>query len=465
MQNGARAWVLCGLGAVSGLCALGSFPAVAASIRPCRVDVVEKGVGVPVPLVELRTTHQVRFVSDNAGRIAVDAPELMGRETWFDVVGHGYGVSKDGFGYRGVRLKPTPGGHLTVEVERTSLARRSGRLTGAGLFGESQKLGLETDWAEQGVFGCDSVQNAVHRGRLFWIWGDTTLAGYPLGIFDASAATTPVMPSPGLEPPLKVRFSYFEREPGVPRGVARMAGAGPTWLTALVSLPDTNGVPRLGASYMKIKPPLEAYEWGLCVWNEGLDRFEPWKKVWEKSETTPRRDACPDGHAVVWKDPDGVAWVLFGNPLPTLRCRAAFEAWGDPKAWEVLTPQETIPTVTGDARVKPHSGSVAWNAWRRRWVTIFTEAFGKPSAFGEVWYAEAESPLGPWIGAVKVLSHENYTFYNPRLHPEFASDASPGIYFEGTFSMMFADHAVPTGRHDYNQVLYRLDLTEVPSGK
>ena len=59
---------------------------------------MEKGSGWPVPLVELRTTHQVRFVTDNAGVIAFDLPELMGRECWFDVIGHGYEVPPDGFG-------------------------------------------------------------------------------------------------------------------------------------------------------------------------------------------------------------------------------------------------------------------------------------------------------------------------------------------------------------------------------
>lgn len=428
--------------------------------RPCRIDVVEKGSGVPVPLVELRTTHQVRFVSDNAGVIALDAPELMGRETWFEVVGHGYELPKDGFGYRGVRLKPEQGGHLRVEVNRVSRARRIGRLTGAGLFSESKKLGLEWDWREQGVFGCDSVQAAEHGGRLFWIWGDTTLAGYPLGIFDASAATTSLPGPREWEVPLKLRFDYVERVPGVPRGVAAMPGDGPTWLTGLVSLPTTRGGARLGASYMKIKPPLEAYEWGLCVWNEEAKQFEPLRRVWTKSDATPRRGPIPDGHAATWRDEAGEPWVLFGNPLPTLRCRATFEAWKDPEMWQVLKPQETIPALKGEGRVKPHSGSIAWNAWRKRWVTVFTEAFGKPSAFGEVWYAEAESPTGPWAGAVKIVSHENYTYYNPRLHPEFGTDGSSVLYFEGTYSMMFADHPVPTARHDYNQVLYRLDLAD-----
>lgn len=429
----------------------------------CRVDVVEKGSGDPVPMVELRTTHQIRYVSDNAGRIAVDAPELMGRETWFEVVGHGYEIPKDGFGYRGVRLKPQEGGSLRVEVVRTSLAKRIGRLTGAGIFAESQKLGLERDWREQGVFGCDSVQNAVHEGRLFWVWGDTTLSGYPLGIFDALGASTSVAEGTAWSAPLRVRFDYVEKAPGVPRGVAPMPGEGPTWLTGLVSLPTARGAARLVASYMKIRPPLEAYEWGLCVWDEAARRFEPLRVVWRKSDGVPERPPCPDGHAARWKDGEGREWVLFGNPFPSLRCRATYEAWSDPGSWEAMTPQSGVPLAkgvgaAGNSEVKPHSGSIAWHPGRGRWVAVFTEAFGKPSAFGEVWYAEAEAPQGPWRGAVKILSHENYTFYNPRVHAESLKAGSGSLYFEGTFSSQFSDHAVPVARHDYNQVLYRLDL-------
>src|SRR5690348_1613358 len=81
------------------LIALCSLQAVAA-MNPCRIEVVEKNSGWPVPLVELRTTHNVRFITDNAGVIAFDLPELMGRDTWFDVIGNGYEVRKDGFGMR-----------------------------------------------------------------------------------------------------------------------------------------------------------------------------------------------------------------------------------------------------------------------------------------------------------------------------------------------------------------------------
>jgi hypothetical protein len=445
------------------LCVFFSFwpvGSVGAAAPASRIEVVEKGSGWPVPLVELRTIHQMRFVTDNAGVIALDAPELMGREVWFEVHGHGYEVPKDGFGFRGVRLTPEAGRTLRIEVTRTSIARRLGRITGAGLFAESQELGGEPAWRESGIVGSDSVQNAVHRGRLFWAWGDTSLSRYPLGIFDATGATTEIQPLPAWEPPVRLALDYFTNEKGAPRAVAKMPGTGPTWLTACASLPDRDGTPRLVASFVKVKPPLDVYQQGLCVWNEETKAFELLRVLWTKSAEAEKAPPMPEGHAARWRDARGIEWVLFGNPLPTLRCPATFEAWQDPAKWEALTPQATLPSAADGQPVKPHSGSIAWNPWRKRWVTVFMEKFGKPSAFGELWYAEAEAPTGPWGRAVKVLSHDNYTFYNPRVHPEFTAADSPVLIFEGTYTTLFANKAVPTARYDYNQILYRLDLDD-----
>ncbi len=430
----------------------------------CEVEVIEKGSNWPVPLVELRTNHQVSFVTDNAGIIALDLPELMGRQTWFAVSSDGYEVPKDGFGFRGVRLTLQAGTSLRVEVTRTSIAKRLGRLTGAGLFAESQKLGRELDWQESGVLGCDSVQNAVYHGKHFWVWGDTTLSKYPLGVFHMTSATMEEQPLQSFVPPLRLKFDYFTDTEGRPRGVAEMPGPGPTWIDGYIALPDAQSRQRLVASYAKIKPPLEAYERGLCVWNDETNKFDLLKVVWNKSEAVPEARPMPSGHPALFQDQYGKQWVLFGNPLPKLRCAATFEAWQDPSQWELLTPQTSF-LVAGEGmnsgtKLVPNSGSIAWNAYRGRWVTVFMEKFGKPSAFGELWYAEADSPLGPWGLAVKILSHANYTFYNPRLHPEFTPVDSPVLLFEGTYTHAFADRPPPTPRYDYNQILYRLDLDD-----
>jgi hypothetical protein len=428
--------------------------------RSCRIEVIDKESRWPVPMVELRTTNFVTFVTDNAGRVAFDLPELMGEETWFNVTSDGYEVPADGFGMRGVRITPKPGETLTIEVNRTSIAKRLGRVTGAGLFGESQKLGLETNWKETGVVGSDSVQNAVHNGRMFWAWGDTSLARYPLGIFDSTSATSAIHPLEKFEPPLRIKLDYFTDSSGRPRGVAKMPGKGPTWLIGYASLPDKTGKARLVASYFKVKPPMEAYETGLCAWNDESQSFELVRTLWTKSKSSPKHPPMPEGHPATIDGDDGKNWVLFGNPLPALKCPATFEAWQDPTNWRVLMPQESLTSAEDGKPVKPSSGSIAWNAFRKRWVTVFMEVFGTPSAFGEVWYAEADSPFGPWGPAVKVLSHKNYSFYNPRLHPEFTPAESPVLLFEGTHSQTFADRPLPTPRYDYNQIMYRLDLDD-----
>lgn len=429
--------------------------------EPCRIEVVDGENGWPVPLVELRTNHHVSFYTDNAGVVAFDLPELMGVETWFTVVADGYEVKADGFGYRGFRFVPEAGGNHIVKVDRTMIAKRLGRLTGAGLFAESQRLGEHPDWKESGILGSDSIQSAVHRGRLFWAWGDTIVPKYPLGLFHMSSATTSTSPLQSFEPPLKLALDYFRDENGKVRNVANVApnDPGPTWLGGYVSLPAADGEPRLVGHYAKIEPPLASYRTGLCVWNDAAENFESVKVLWDREKDGETEPASPVGHPAIWTDTDGKEWLLFGNPLPTMKMPATYEAWLDPEQWEVIKPQEKLESADG-GKVKPHSGSIAWNDYRKKWVTIFVEYFGKPSPLGEVWYAEADSPMGPWGTAVKVLSHQDYTFYNPRIHPTLTPEGSPILLFEGTYTELFSKARKATPRYDYNQILYRLDLNE-----
>ena len=426
----------------------------------CRITVLDKATDQPVPLVELRTTNQLRFVTDNAGVIAFDAVEFMNRETWFDVLGHGYEVPADGFGMRGIRIKPQPEMSITVKVERKNIAQRLGRLTGNGLFSESQKLGEFVDWKESTIVGCDTVQMTEYRGRAFWNWGDTTLARYPLGNFHMTGAYTDLDPFASLEFPIRPRFEYLFKPDGSPKPMAPIAGSGPTWLTGYISLKDSAHREHLVACYRKIKPPLDSYEIGLCEWQDEKQEFQGTQVLWNASEKTPAPTRVPEGHPVRWTDKEGRNWILFGNPFPSLRCRDAFEAWRDPSSWELLEIQKELTSATSSEVVKPHTGSIAWNAFRQRWVTVFMQHFGKPSAFGELWYAESDSPLGPWGPTVKILSHDNYTFYNPRLHGDFSSNDSPVLLFEGTYTHTFANKPQPTPRYDYNQILYRLDLDD-----
>jgi hypothetical protein len=370
-------------------------------------------------------------------------------------------VPKDGFGYRGIRVIPAPGKTITIKVQRERPAKRLGRITGGGIFGESQKLGLEADWKEQGILGCDSVQNAQHNGRLHWNWGDTVLAGYPLGRFHMIGATTESQPLNSFEPPIRLRYDYFRDDANAVRNVAQMPGEGPTWLNGYISLPDQTGTSRLVATYSKIKAPMDVYEVGLCTWNDKNAVFEKTTVLWKQAVERSKPPAHPHGHAIVWKDDDQEPWVLFGDPFPSLKCLATYEAWKDPQSWSHLEVQDRVATRDGTDAIEPHRGAIAWNDYRKKWVTVFTQKFGESSRLGEIWYAEADSPFGPWKDAIHVVTHHQYSFYNPQLHPEFTPLGSPILLFEATYTKSFSATSEATPRHDYNQVLYRLDLDEI----
>src|SRR3954467_5069933 len=100
-------------------------PRVWAEIR-----VIDAATGRGVPLVELETVNRLKFVTDNAGRVAFHEPGLTGRELFFAVRGHGYEACKDGFGFAGVRLTPRAGQVAEVKVTRRNVAERLCRLTG-----------------------------------------------------------------------------------------------------------------------------------------------------------------------------------------------------------------------------------------------------------------------------------------------------------------------------------------------
>lgn len=204
---------------------------------------------------------------------------------------------------------------------------------------------------------------------------------------------------------------------------------------------------------------MDAYQYGMCLWNEEKSQFEHLKTIWTKSAQTPEKPPLPEGQTVMWTGNDGKKWVLFGTAISILRCPATFEAWQDPSTWEELKPQEYILAAETGEEIKPHSASIAWNSWRKRWVMVFIQWFGKPAAFGELWYAEADSPTGPWGPAVKILSHGDYSFYNPKIHAEWTSENLPVLLFDATHTILFTQ-SQPTLRYDYNQILYRLDLND-----
>jgi hypothetical protein len=466
------------------------------------ITVVDEQGGRGVPLVELRTVHGVTFVTDSNGVATIREPTLMDRDVFFHVSSHGYEFPKDGLGQRGKTVRVTAGGTAKLSIRRANIAERLYRVTGADIYRDSVLAGMRVPIKEPllngGVVGCDSVVTAVHNGKLYWFWGDTNRLSYPLGNFQVPGATSGLPKRGGLDPDLGVDLSYFLGPKGFAKETARMPGDGPTWLVSLIALADAAGRARLYAGYVKIKPPLKVYARGLAVFDDDRLQFD------HVADVDMAAPAFPTGHAFRHGD-----YVYFAHPFPLTRVRARAEDFQRVGEYECFTPlaegsrldeprfdrdgagtvrygwRRNTPAVgpaeeakllaadrmkPGEMRwrlrdrdhgktVIPHGGSVYWNDYRRRWVMVVVEG-GGTSYLGEVWYAEADSPTGPWGDAVKVVTHDRYSFYNPKQHPEFAKDGGRIIYFEGTYSNSFSGNPAATPRYDYNQIMYKLDLSD-----
>jgi hypothetical protein len=476
------------------------------------VEAVDEATGRGVPLVELRTVHLVRYVTDSGGVIAMDEPGWEGREVFFFVTSPGYEVPADNFGYRGVRLTVKAGETARIKLKRLNIAERLYRTTGEGIYRDSVLAGRPVPAGvpllNAQVIGQDTIDTAIYQGKLFWIWGDTSRVGYPLGNFHTTGATSLLPGQGGLEPDRGVAYTYFEKEGGFTRELTPFSDKGPTWVDGLVTL-DEGGKERLYCLYANVRQDMTPISRGLARFDDTKGRFEPVAAFDMASPILPR------GHAFRARA-DGTEYFYYAFPYPLVRVKADPADLRDPARYEAFTclragtrfdrarPEATQLDRDGEGRLryawKPntspvgpgeqealvkagllkteeallhlqdpdtgravyaHGGSVYWNAYRKRWTLVTVERGGEPSNLGEMWYAEADTPVGPWAYARKVATHPRYSLYNPKAHPEFDGEGGRYIYFEGTYTFTFSGtEEAATPRYDYNNLMYRLDLAD-----
>src|SRR5262249_31569219 len=154
-------------------------------------------------------------------------------------------------------------------------AERLYRITGAGIYRDSVLTGIPVPIKEptlnSQVLGCDSVLTAVYGGRIYWFWNDTNRAGYPLGNFHGTGATSEFPARRGRD--AGGALAYSRDAGGFVKEMAQLPGGGPPWLVSITALPDTAGRERLYASYLKVKPPMRVYARGLAVFDDEKQRF------------------------------------------------------------------------------------------------------------------------------------------------------------------------------------------------
>ncbi len=456
------------------------------------IHVVDEATGRGVPLVELRTVNDLRYVTDNAGWIAFQEPGLMNREVFWHVSGPGVEREKDGFGFACFRAVTKPGTSAEVKVKSTNISVRLGRLTGQGIYRDSEILGLPHPLpgiAEPGVMGQDSVQAVPWKGGFFWLWGDTNVARYQLGNYHTTCATT----AGDSHPEMGLAFAYFtdERNPETLRRMMPETEPGAVWMFGLMSVKDGQGGERMFSGYSRQKGLVPPDEKGIAEFDEARGIFRPAAPL-SKDE----KWRTPGGHAVKVKSAEGEHFY-FCTPYAYTRVKADAASILDPGAYEMRHfneacgqwkwQKELQPTTAEDEKkaiasgkmkqdqaryhfteaatgspITLHGASIQWNAWRKRFVLIGVQIAEKdaPSSLGEVWYAESDAVEGPWSKSVKVASHPRYSYYNPVHHGFFDREDGRIIYFEGTYTMEFSGNPIGTQRYDYNQLMYRLDLDD-----
>jgi len=481
--------------------------------RPFAIEVVDERTGRGVPMVELQTTSSVRYYTDSAGLVAFDEPGLMGKKVFFGVAAHGYEFPPDGFGIRGAVLEPVPGGEARLKINRINIAERLYRITGEGTYRDSELLGRKSPVAEPllnaEVTGQDSTLTAAYRGKLYWFYGDTSRLAYALGNFSMTGATT--APAAEIDPAVGFDLHYFTGKDGFARPMAPIGGEGVVWLSGVVVLPDESGRERMLAYYQRRRGLGAVLEDGFVAYDDGKERFE---KLREAALDPP---IYPKGYPFRVKGDDGTEYLHFNAPYPALRVKAdrasyldlaAYEGftclkpgtrfgskdraqldrdaggapvWGWKKDTPPLNPKDQQELIAagklkreespfrlrdadGGKPITLNNGSCAWNAYRKRYVMIASEVLGA-TVLGEVWYAEADRPEGPWDRARKIITHANkpgdaHDFYNPVHHPFFDRDGGRLIYLEGSYVNTFSGNPHPTPRYEYNQIMYRLDLAD-----
>lgn len=463
-----------------------------------RIQIVDQATSRGVPLMRLDAKDKQLFWTDSLGNVAIGEPAYMRQNVFFEVRGDGYMYDGEALGRKGVILDVKPGGSAVVPVRRTDIAERLYRETGAGIYSDSvltgQKVPTRNPVLNGGVTGQDSVSAVPCNGKIYWFWGDTS--GLVHGNTRAAGATSEIPGRGGLDPKDGLDLTYFTDESGFTKGMCPFEPRGMKWLEGATTVRDESGRLRIITRYATVVRLEDSVDWGLAIFNEGKQEFE---RVAAWDTHVEHRCGHPF-HATV----NGEEWIYFH---PNLRARADMEHLKDLKMYESYTCFTTgtklqlgkLPELERDAKwnlvyrwrpdtdrydektqkqliaagqMKPEEawfrlidletgepidakvGSVCWNDYRKRWIMIAEQVPG------QIWYSEADTPLGPWAYAVKIVSFAKYSFYNPTQHPFFDQEDGRRIFFEATYTDSFSEATEQTPRYDYNQIMYTLDLVD-----
>lgn len=244
--------------------------------------------------------------------------------------------------------------------------------------------------------------------------------------FSVSAATSDLRDDPAMA----VNYRYFTDTAGHVKQMLPLPREGLVWIEGLIPMRDRRGEDRLIATYTRQDGLKFPDECGLALFDDALQVFKPWVQMPCTKEHVSSHPFLHDGY-----------WYLY----PSLRVRNDWDVIQDRKQWE-----------TRDVQLPPNArrpSCVVWNEYRQRWILLLEDT-------GDVYYAEAMQPEGPYGTAVTIIHHDQYNFYNVATHTFFNQQRGRVIYVEGTYTDSFSGAKEKTPRYNYNQVMYRMHLDD-----
>jgi len=482
-----------------------------------RITVVDQDTSRGIPCVKLEMMNCAQYWTDSAGVVAFYEPDLMNQQVWFTVESHGYRNENAPMGIHGVVLETKPGGSAIVPMRRINIAQRIYRMTGSGIYRDSILLGDKVPAVEEEgkipIMGQDGGDVVVFKDKFYWLWGDTAIPRFPLGVFRSVCAVSDLPGKGGLDPDRGVALRYMRKKDGEFRPIINLPSQPgcPYWYSKPRVVRDGRGNEHFVTDYAQVDSSMKTVETGLVEYSEKTGFFE----LVGKYPNNPTVHMGGSGSTVFRYKTGGREYFYVPSPYPTVRyptdyasqldvsAREAFTCLkqgsrfdGSPKqldrdkdgnlrwGWKkdtspvaekemdqlvkarAMKPEEqwyAVRDVDTGIRVLSQHGSIYWNAYRQRWVCIRVQNWGE-TLVGEIWYLEGDTPQGPWVYARKIITHawkdHACSFYVPAQIPYFDRDNGRTIYIKGSFSSDYGDTKTAAPRHNYNIMMYKLELDD-----
>jgi hypothetical protein len=500
-----------------------SLTALAQNASPStyfKIKVIDKATGRGIPMVKVELESHNYTYTDSAGVVAFYEPGLMNRTNGFTFISHGYeldgGITHPLWDTKAVLLDSTAGTTATVEMNRINIAQRLYRCSGYGVYRDSVLLGesspITYPLVNAQMAGQDTIVNTIHNGEAFMIWGDThTLQGNSNLKGTAARSYLPDAPG-GIDPDDGFNLRYITKAGSNPPSVKKMVPDRPglIWMRSLVSAKDDQGNDHLIASYQRKGSSVPENMYGLLEFNESTEEFE---YIFEETQSDAENNRRVFGYtSTSMKLNNGAMDHFYYHRYHLSRSATDYASVTNPAtyegftclvpgekmegsstqvnrdgsgnliwSWQTLTAPvgigemddlESYGLIDADERwTRPvdvetgldfsmKRGPLMYNPYRQRYCMIMMEVGAERSLSTSYWYLEADTPQGPWVFGRRIVQHDDYTFYNPCLHPYLSKDNGREIFFEGTVTMSYTRRRIVTEGYNYNQMMYKLDLDD-----